>query len=56
MDEPFDTKVAVVLLEDLAVRQKANAAAFLVSGIAAARILLSVRPTSTVRGTVTSRC
>jgi hypothetical protein len=34
MDEPFDTKVAVVLLEDLAVWQKANAAAFLVSGIA----------------------
>ena len=31
MDEPFDTKVAVVLLEDLAVWQKANAAAFLVS-------------------------
>jgi hypothetical protein len=34
MDEPFDTKVAVVLLEDLAVWRKANAAAFLVSGIA----------------------
>ena len=34
MDEPFDTKVAVVLLEDLAVWQKASAAAFLVSGIA----------------------
>jgi hypothetical protein len=34
MDEPFDTKVAVVLLEDLPVWQKANAAAFLVSGIA----------------------
>ena len=34
MDEPpFDTKVAVVLLEDLPVWQKANAAAFLVSGI-----------------------
>ncbi len=34
MDEPFDAKVAVVLLEDLPVWQKANAAAFLVSGIA----------------------
>ncbi|MGZ4357460.1 MAG: DUF2000 family protein [Gaiellaceae bacterium] len=34
MDEPFDTKVAVVLIEDLPVWQKANAAAFLVSGIA----------------------
>ena len=34
MDEPFDTKVAVVLLEGLPVWQKANAAAFLVSGIA----------------------
>jgi hypothetical protein len=28
MDEPLDTKVAVVLLEDLPVWQKANAAAF----------------------------
>jgi hypothetical protein len=34
MDEPFDTKVAVVLLEDLPVWQKANATAFLISGIA----------------------
>jgi hypothetical protein len=34
MDELFDTKVAVVLLKDLRVWQKANAAAFLVSGIA----------------------
>jgi hypothetical protein len=34
MNEPFDTKVAVVLLEDLPVWQKANATAFLVSGIA----------------------
>jgi hypothetical protein len=34
MSEPFETKVAVVLLEDLPVWQKANAAAFLVSGIA----------------------
>jgi hypothetical protein len=34
MNGPFDTKVAVVLLEDLPVWQKANAAAFLVSGIA----------------------
>jgi hypothetical protein len=33
MDKPFGTK-AVVLLEDLPVWQKANAAAFLVSGIA----------------------
>lgn len=31
----FDTKVAIVLREDLAVWQKTNAAAFLVSGIAA---------------------
>jgi hypothetical protein len=34
MDEPFDTKVAVVLLDELPVWQKANATAFLVSGIA----------------------
>jgi hypothetical protein len=34
MEEPLDTKVAVVLLEELPVWQKANAAAFLVSGIA----------------------
>ena len=34
MDNPFDTKVAVALLEDLPVWQKVNAAAFLVSGIA----------------------
>jgi hypothetical protein len=30
----FDTKIAVVLLDDLAVWQKTNVAAFLVSGIA----------------------
>jgi hypothetical protein len=30
----FDTKIAVVLLDDLAVWQKTNATAFLVSGIA----------------------
>jgi hypothetical protein len=35
MEGPFDTKVAIVLLDELAVWQKANAAAFLVSGIAA---------------------
>jgi hypothetical protein len=34
VEEQFDTKVAVVLLEDLPVWQKVNAAAFLVSGIA----------------------
>jgi hypothetical protein len=34
VDESFETKVAVVLLEDLPVWQKANATAFLVSGIA----------------------
>jgi hypothetical protein len=34
LEEPFDTKVAVVLLEDLPVWQKANATAFLLSGIA----------------------
>lgn len=34
MDNQFDTKVAVALLEDLPVWQKVNAAAFLVSGIA----------------------
>jgi hypothetical protein len=33
-DGQFDTKIAVVLLEDLAVWQKTNATAFLVSGIA----------------------
>jgi hypothetical protein len=32
----FDTKIAVVLRDDLAVWQKTNVAAFLVSGIAAA--------------------
>ncbi len=37
MGEPFETKVAVVLLEELAVWQKANAAAFLVTGIAGSR-------------------
>jgi hypothetical protein len=31
---PFDTKIAVVLRDDLAVWQKANVTAFLVSGIA----------------------
>ena len=31
----FDTKIAIVLRDDLAVWQKANATAFLVSGIAA---------------------
>jgi hypothetical protein len=36
MDEPFDTKVAIVLLEELPVWQKANVTAFLVSGIAGA--------------------
>jgi hypothetical protein len=34
MHETFETKVAVVLLEDLPVWQKANATAFLISGIA----------------------
>ena len=34
MDAAFDTKVAVVLLDDLPVWQKANATAFLMSGIA----------------------
>ena len=34
MADAFETKVAVVLLDDLPVWQKANAAAFLVSGIA----------------------
>jgi hypothetical protein len=32
----FDTKIAVVLLDDLPVWQKANATAFLVSGVATA--------------------
>ncbi len=35
-EEQFDTKIAIVLREDLAVWQKTNAAAFLVSGFAAA--------------------
>ena len=34
MEDGFAAKVAVLLLEDLPVWQKANAAAFLVSGIA----------------------
>jgi hypothetical protein len=34
MEDLFDTKAAVVLLEELPVWQKANATAFLVSGIA----------------------
>lgn len=36
----FDTKIAIVLLEDLAVWQKTNATAFLVSGFAADDALL----------------
>jgi hypothetical protein len=32
----FDTKIAVVLLDDLAVWQKTNATAFLISGVATA--------------------
>ena len=45
MDEAFDTKVPVVLLEDLPVWQKANATAFLVSGIpGSTRLLLFVKP------------
>lgn len=35
-EDQFDTKIAIVLREDLAVWQKTNAAAFLVSGFAAA--------------------
>lgn len=56
MHETFETKVAVVLLEDLPVWQKANATAFQVSGIAGSIPASSVRRTSTVRGTATSRC
>jgi hypothetical protein len=40
----FDTKVAIVLLDDLAVWQKANATAFLVSGIATAEAELVGEP------------
>jgi uncharacterized protein DUF2000 len=56
MDEPFDTKVAIVLLEELPVWQKANVTAFLVSGIAGGTKVSWVRRTSMVPGTVTSRC
>jgi hypothetical protein len=56
MDEPFDTKVAVVVLEDLPVWQKANAAAFLLSGIAGSTPVSSVRLPSTGPGTDISRC
>jgi hypothetical protein len=35
-EELFDTKIAIVLREDLAVWQKTNATSFLISGIAAA--------------------
>jgi hypothetical protein len=44
VDEAFDTKVAVVLLDDLAVWQKANATAFLMSGIAGATLGLVGEP------------
>ena len=40
----FDTKVAIVLHHDLAVWQKANAAAFLVSGIVSATPALAGEP------------
>jgi hypothetical protein len=56
MDEPFDTKVAVVLLEDLPVWQKANAAAFLVSGIAGSTPDLVGEAYADAPGIVTFRC
>jgi tellurite resistance-related uncharacterized protein len=55
MEEPLDTKVAVVLLEELPVWQKANVAAFLVSGIAGSARGSWARLTLTVPGTVTCR-
>lgn len=46
----FDTKIAVVLLEGLAVWQKANATAFLVSGIATAEAGLVGEPYADASG------
>jgi hypothetical protein len=43
MDEPFDTKVAVVLLEDLASGRRRTPQHFLSVASRAARLLLSVR-------------
>jgi hypothetical protein len=44
LDGQFDTKIAIVLLDDLPVWQKTNATAFLASGFAAADPSLVGRP------------
>ena len=52
----FDTKIAVVLREDLAVWQKTNVAAFLVSGIAGTDPATVGEPYEDASGTITCRC
>jgi hypothetical protein len=52
----FDTKIAVVLLDDLAVWQKANVTAFLVSGIAGTDPSLVGEPYVDGSRTATCRC
>ena len=56
MDSPFDTKVAVALLEDLPVWQKVNAAAFLISGIAGSTPQLVGEPYVDASETAICRC
>ena len=46
----FDTKIAIVLDQELAVWQKANVTAFLISGVAATDPTLVGERTSTARG------
>ena len=52
----FDTKLAVILDESLAVWQKANVTAFLISGLAATDPSLVGDPYKTRRATSTRRC
>jgi len=52
----FDTKIAVVLDEQLAVWQKANVTAFLVSGIVATAPALVGEPYTDATGSASCRC
>ena len=52
----FDTKIAVVLDEQLAVWKKANVTAFLVSGIAATAPALVGEPYTDATGNAICRC
>jgi hypothetical protein len=52
----FDTKIVIVLDEQLAVWQKANVTAFLISGIVATDPAPSESPTSMAPATATCRC